>query len=207
MRPLLALLAFALAGLGGSGCTPDPAPEVDRAALAADWRAWVAGRDSLFRSGATPLLPRDTATFDGLDYFPYDSALAVPAALVPALERDTFAFPTTSGTLQPYVTAGHLVFAAGGVQRRLEAFEPVGDPTRLFVPFRDATNRAETYGGGRYLDLPTDSTAVVALDLNRAYNPYCVYNVSYSCPLPPAENVLSFPVTAGERMPSGYGAE
>ena len=200
--PLSALLA-ALLGLAAGGCTSRPAaPAVDHAALQARWERWAASRDSLFRSPGSPLLDADRAAFDGLPYFPYDSAFAVPAALVPAMRQDTVAFPTTSGALQRHVTAGHLVFEAGGVQWRLEAYESVGGPEgRLFVPFRDATSGRATYGGGRYLDLELQPSGRYALDLNRAYHPYCVYNVSYSCPLPPAENRLELAVTAGERLP------
>ena len=197
MRPLLALLVAV------AGCASEPAaPALDRAALEAGWRTWAASRDSLFRSPETPLLPDSAAAFDGLPYFDYDPAFAVPAALVPSLARDTVTFPTTTGEFQRYVSAGDLVFEAGGVQRRLEAFETVGGPEpRLFVPFRDATSGRETYGGGRYLDLDLEPTGRYALDLNRAYHPYCVYNPSYSCPLPPPENTLELAVSAGERYP------
>ncbi len=194
--PRLLVLAFVLAG-----CASEPPVELDRAALEAGWQAWVADRDSLFRSPETPLLPDSVAAFDGVRYFGYDPALAVPAALVPALARDTVTFPTTTGELQRYVTAGHLAFEAGGVQRRLEAFETVAGPEPvLFVPFRDATTGRETYGGGRYLSLDLQPSGRYALDLNRSYHPYCVYNPSYSCPLPPAENTLELAVTAGERL-------
>lgn len=183
-----------------AGCASEPPPSVDHAALADGWRSWVASRDSLFRSADSPL--PDTAGFDGLPYFAYDSTLAVPAALVPALGQDTLAFPTTAGDLRPMVSAGHLVFDAGGVQRRLEAFRPVGGDGGLFVPFRDATSGRTTYGGGRYLDLEEQTSGRYALDLNRAYHPYCVYDMAYSCPLPPAENTLTgLDVTAGERLP------
>jgi len=198
-RLLFAVLALA-------ACASEPPPTVDHAALAADWRAWVAARDSLFRSADTPL--RDTAGFAGLPYFPYDSAFAVPAAFVPALGRDTLVIPTSAGELQPYVSAGQLVFSAGGIQRRLEAFQSVGGPeARLFVPFRDATTGRQSYGGGRYLDVALAPTGRYALDFNRAYHPYCVYNPTYSCPLPPAENTLELAVTAGERLPDGYGTK
>ncbi len=201
MRPF-ALMALAL--LAAAGCTSEPAPPaVDHAALRSDWERWVAARDSLFRSPDSPLLDADRPAFDGLSYFPYDAALAVPAALVPAMRQETVDFPTTSGALQEHVTAGHLVFEAGGIQWRLEAYEPVGGrPGRLFVPFRDATSGRGTYGGGRYLDIEVQPSGRYALDLNRAYNPYCVYNVTYSCPLPPAENRLELAVVAGERMPA-----
>ena len=70
----------------------------------------------------------------------------------------------------------------------------------LFVPFRDATSGGETYGGGRYLDLPVAPLGRYALDFNRAYHPYCVYSDAYSCPLPPAENTMALAVRAGERL-------
>ncbi|WP_412070286.1 DUF1684 domain-containing protein [Rubrivirga sp. IMCC43871] len=198
-RARLLLTVWTLAGLVAA-CGPDPAADLDRTALRAGWTQWVAARDSLFRSEVSPLVPEDLPGFDGIPYFDYDPAYAVPAVLVPSLTRDTVNFPTTTGALQRHVTAGHLVFTLDGVQRRLEAFESVGD-TRLFVPFRDATSGDATYGGGRYLDLELEPTGRYALDLNRAYHPYCVYNVSYSCPLPPAENTMSTDVPAGERLP------
>ncbi len=200
LRPALLLVCAALLG----ACASDPpTPSLDRPALRASWTAWVAARDSLFRSADSPLPLATRDTFEGLPYFPYDSTFAVPAALVPSLSQDTVRFPTTSGELRPMVTAGHLVFEAGGVQRRLEAFETLdGGPGRLFVPFRDATAGRATYGGGRYLDLDVAASGHYALDFNRAYHPYCVYDVSWTCPLPPPENTLELAVTAGERLPT-----
>ena len=202
LRPALAVLAatwLALAGCGGGS-----GDEIDRAEVQAEWGQWVAARDSLFRSDDSPVPAPRRASFSGPDYFAYDSTLAVPAALVPTLSQDTVRFPTTTGELRPMVSAGHLAFTAGGVQRRLEAFQTLdGGPPRLFVPFRDATNGRATYGGGRYLDLDLEPSGRYALDLNRAYNPYCVYDASFSCPLPPPENRLEFEVTAGERLPAG----
>ena len=183
-----------------AGCAADPPPALDHGALEDAWQRWVADRDSLFQTPDGPVLEADRAAFEGVPYFAYDSVFAVAAALVPALGRDTLAFPTTSGDLRPMVSAGHLVFEAGGVQRRLEAFRPLGSGD-LFVPFRDATSGRETYGGGRYLDLEERPSGRYALDLNRAYHPYCVYDPAFSCPLPPAENRLELPVTAGERLP------
>lgn len=47
----------------------------------------------------------------------------------------------------------------------------------------DDTNGEETYGGGRYLDMRIPEKDSVLLDFNTAYNPYCVYNPKFSCPL------------------------
>jgi hypothetical protein len=73
----------------------------------------------------------------------------------------------------------------------------------LFVPFRDATNAAETYEAGRYLDLAAQDDGTYDLDFNLAYAPFCAYSPSYSCPLPPPENWLTARITAGERNPVG----
>ena len=44
------------------------------------------------------------------------------------------------------------------------------------------------------------ATGIYELDFNRAYHPYCYYNATYECPLPPRENRLKIPIHAGERM-------
>jgi uncharacterized protein (DUF1684 family) len=36
------------------------------------------------------------------------------------------------------------------------------------------------------------------VDFNSAYNPWCAYNIAYSCVLPPTENTLALPIMAGE---------
>lgn len=78
----------------------------------------------------------------------------------------------------------------------------------LFLPFRDATNGAETYGGGRYLidsskgaDLGGDPIrGTVIVDFNFAYQPSCAFDPRWSCPLSPPENRLDLEVRAGERL-------
>jgi uncharacterized protein len=75
----------------------------------------------------------------------------------------------------------------------------VRDSKTIFVPFRDATSGKTTYGGGRYIDTRLANDAV-ELDFNRAYNPYCVWNFSFACPVPPEENRLNFAIEAGEMM-------
>ena len=93
-------------------------------------------------------------------------------------------------------------------------FDLMGDPHRLtayrmansdggeslFVPFLDATSGTETYGAGRYLDLEPDDDGTWTLDFNLAYQPSCVYDPRYSCPLTPPENRLGLRVEAGERL-------
>jgi len=80
----------------------------------------------------------------------------------------------------------------------------------LFVPIRDATAGASSYGAGRYLldtvkgaDLGRDDNRWV-VDLNFAYNPSCVYDPTWACPLAPAGNRLTAPAPVGELLPTGY---
>lgn len=112
---------------------------------------------------------------------------------------------TSTGLVRHMHVAGDLVFDAEGGQHRLRAFVSERDGYEvLFVPFRDATSGAETYGAGRYVEAPFDSEAAddpIELDFNYAYNPSCVYSPAYDCPFPPPQNRLNVPVRAGERLP------
>lgn len=172
--------------------------------------SWRAEKDREFRTATdSPIPEAERATFTGLSYFEIDRKYQVPAALV-ELETSSMVIEmdTTDGRRERMRVIGRLDFTIEGERRSLTAFLPESAPNRerLFVPFRDATNRTETYGGGRYLDLPRASTGLYDLDFNRAYNPFCVYDAEYVCPLPPRENTLTIPIRAGEKMPAGKRA-
>lgn len=169
--------------------------------------SWRAEKDEAFRAGSDSPIPEpERATFDGLAYFDIDPAYRVPAALVESeMSSQVIEMDTTGGRREKMRVIGRLDFTIGGERHTLTAFLPetAQNRERLFVPFRDATNRQETYGGGRYLDLSRSPTGLYDLDFNRAYNPFCVYDPSWICPLPPRENTLDIPVRAGEKMPKG----
>jgi len=96
---------------------------------------------------------------------------------------------------------------ASGV-RRLALFWLPEYSGGFFLPFRDATNGAATYGGGRYLidsakgaDLGGDpARGTVIVDFNFAYHPSCAFDPRWSCPLSPPENRLEIEVRAGELL-------
>ena len=202
MRPILVLLLASLCASLPLACSPPAeAPALASASeRAAEWQAWRTAKDSLFRTEASPLFPADRADFDSLTYFRYDSTQAFALALDPALDRDTLRLGTSTGEVRDYVRFGILSFTLDGRRHRLTAFQPTDGTGDLFVPFADATNGRSTYGAGRYLDFAPTADGRYVLDFNYAYNPYCVYNPQYSCPLPPRENHLSLAVRAGERM-------
>lgn len=163
-------------------------------------------KDAFFATGEeSPLPAAQRSSFRGLTYFPIDASYNVPARL--AEERNAepviIELATSRNTVDRLARVGTITFRLGGSSYTLTAFAAAADGlTRLFVPFGDQTNRQETYGGGRYLNLTRTPTGLYDLDFNLAYNPYCVYDVNYTCPLPPAENRLAVPIRAGEQMPA-----
>lgn len=185
-----------LCALALGACDVKPAP-------GGDVHAWRAEKDRFMReSSESPVPAGARADFPPLLYFPIDPAYRVPASLTDAPAGQGLELPTSTGQRRKMRRAGALRFSLHGQELTLTAFVDADatDMRRLFVPFGDFTNGAETYPGGRYLDLDRTATAIYDLDFNRAYHPFCVYNVSYDCPYPPRENRLSVPLRAGERL-------
>ena len=165
----------------------------------------VSGRtakDSLLGSSDDPIPKASHPTFLPLAYFPIDPEYNVPAALKPSTDRTVVEIPLSVGGADPFRRAGMLEFVLKGQSLKLTAFVAAAarSDDRLFVPFGDLTNGAETYFAGRFLDLDRTGNNVYELDFNKSYFPYCYYNPSYACPIPPAENKLKLPIRAGERM-------
>jgi hypothetical protein len=177
-------------------------------------RQYRAEKDAYFRTGrASPVPAGDRAAFSGIPYFPVDeSFIAEGLALEPYTGDDPvrFEIPTTDGHLRPAERAGVFEFALMGDPRRLTAYRLAGADgsasESLFVPFLDATSGTETYGAGRYLDLEPDEDGTWTLDFNLAYQPSCVYDPRYSCPLTLSENRLGLRVEAGERLAPDHAA-
>jgi uncharacterized protein len=158
-----------------------------------------AAKDAEFQR-SDDVVPKDKkAQFLPLSYYPVDPEYHVVAALKPATEQIRLKMPTSSGQMRDMIRLGTLEFTLKGQLMTLGAFTE-GDVNRLFVPFGDMTNGTETYPAGRFMDLQRTGTNLYELDFNRAYIPYCYYNLTYECPIPPAENRLKVPIHAGEKM-------
>lgn len=145
--------------------------------------------------------------FEGPRYYEPDEKWRLAARLDTDVGGvgDQVTLPTSTGQLRQMSVAGELVFEVDLAEHRLTAYRTHAHDgfDTLFVPFRDATSGSETYGAGRYVDLPAndEGDADYELDFNLAYNPTCVYSAAYDCPIPPPGNRLSVPVRAGEMMP------
>ena len=122
---------------------------------------------------------------------------AAPTMTLPSSGADTLSF-SRIGTVR-------LPFPDG--ERQLSVFWMAGYAGGLFIPFRDATNGAETYAAGRYLvdaaksaDLGMTDDGRLILDFNFATQPSCAFDPRWACPLAPLENRLDIAIRAGERL-------
>lgn len=153
----------------------------------------------------SPLPDRIRAKFETLDFFEPDTNYVVTAKLEKTPDAEPFFMPTTTDrkSMEKVYAIAH--FTLNGKQHQLEIYQSLdlleeeGFEDYLFLPFLDETNGNETYGGGRYIDLKLPEGDTMIIDFNRAYNPYCVYNKKYSCPLVPRQNYLETKVMAGVR--------
>jgi len=153
-------------------------------------------KDDYFRRAHdSPLTREERTSFTGLRYFAEDASLRYRVTLDTTAAGDEEEIEMSNGSTTRMRRVGVVRFDVGGERGELAAFEQ-GD--ELFIPFRDGTSGAETYGAGRYVEAEPLGGNEYELDFNRAYNPYCAYNDSWRCPLPPRENWLSVPIRAGE---------
>src|SRR5690348_3674332 len=174
------------------------------------WRRFRAGRDELFAAHPQSALDEEQrARFQSLDYFPYNPALCVVARVDTNIEAETFNIAMNAQELMTMTLAVRLHFEVDGQAVSLAVYWLNIYGGGLFLPFRDTTCPAESYGGGRYLFdtikgsdfLPAPGSSGrerILLDFNYAYNPSCAYNDRWVCPLAPIENRLKVPIRAGE---------
>ena len=194
----------------------------------AAWEVWREEREQLFRKHSQSPVPAADRRAFRAHHWPYDERLrfevvlepgAAPAPIEPAPVAGssagfggfgglTLALPISTGGEESFTRIGRLSIPFPAGERSLGAYWMAGYAGGLFVPFRDATNGAETYGAGRYLldtaksaDLgPGAAPNSLILDFNFAFHPSCAFDPMWSCPLAPPENRLDIRIEAGERL-------
>lgn len=138
--------------------------------------------------------------FRQLSYFPPDLSYRIRADWEPIGRQEAdFLVQMTDSSFQRLYAVAYAYFLYQGKRYKLLLFEKEGNSNYWFLPFKDLSNGQETYEAGRYLDVEKPKGNKLILDFNFAYNPYCVYSPDYSCPLPPRQNHLDFPILAGEK--------
>jgi uncharacterized protein (DUF1684 family) len=211
------LLAVTLLAAGcargdrGEGKPVAPArPEAANAATVSMWRSQYEQHKeqwrTTFQGADSPLPEAARAGASGPSFYPYAPEWRLVGDLVrlKGAEQKFVKIPTTRGKTQDYLEYGRIPVAAGGDTVALLVYRPLEHPEQFFIPFRDKSNGDETYGGGRYVHLDSLDTHRFILDFNGAYNPYCAYDTSWICPLPPPGNTLPFAVRAGMLAPKDH---
>ena len=149
------------------------------------------------------LLDADFKNFSGLDFYPIDSTYRVTGSFKRTPNEKPFLMPTTTQRTPEYVKYGEATFYLKGKEFTLNFYQNTDTEFQkkyknyLFLPFTDYTSGNGSYGGGRFIDMRIPESDTVVIDFNKAYNPYCAYNPTRSCPIPPAENDLKIFIKAG----------
>ena len=159
------------------------------------------------RSDKDSYLKKDTASpiedkvkFTGLKYFEVNQAFKITGKIDRVTSGQTINIAMSGGEVEEYEAYGNIKFEIEGVKCALKIFKtPEGN---LFLPFKDLTSNKETYGAGRYLDFGVNDVKdnQITIDFNKAYHPYCAYNQTFTCPVPPADNTLNVAVKVGEKL-------
>jgi uncharacterized protein (DUF1684 family) len=211
----LVLLAV-IAAFAAAGCAKKKAddltqpvaaatPEVGNDQTLAMWRSqyeqhkqqWHAE----FQGENSPLPENKRAGSEEPRFYPYAPEWRLVGDLQRLAVQKFDRMPATRGKTQDYLEYGRIPVAANGDTVTLMVYRPLDHPEQFFIPFRDATSGDETYGGGRFAHLDSINVHHWSLDFNKAYNPYCAYDSTWICPIPPPENTLPFPVRAGMLAP------
>jgi hypothetical protein len=199
----------------------------------AAWQHWRTEREALYREHSqSPVPAAERASFRA-HHWDYDPRLAfelevAPDPPTPELRAETavnplglpsitilgdvgaapLALPMSGGGTMAFRRIGSIAVPFPDRHGRLALYWMEGYAGGLFLPFRDATNGAETYGAGRYLldaaksaDLGGDpGRRTLICDFNFAYQPSCAFDPRWACPLAPPENRLDVAIPAGERL-------
>ncbi len=167
-------------------------------------------REKLFASHPQSALDEEQKrNFQGLHYFPYNPTMCVVADIDTDVEQKRLTVVMNAEESMTMTTVGRLHFNIEGQAVALSLYWLNIYGGGLFLPFRDTTSPAVSYGGGRYLFdtikgsdfLPAPGALGkdrILLDFNYAYNPSCAYNDRWVCPLAPVENRLNVAIRAGE---------
>ncbi|HCR77902.1 MAG TPA: hypothetical protein DIW37_16155 [Chryseobacterium sp.] len=152
----------------------------------------------------TPLRGDNFKNFKQHPFFPINLKYRITAKFEKTENAEPFDLPTSSGKTKPYREFGKATFQLDGKSYTLTLYQSLDlikqkkYKDHLFLPFRDATNEKETYGGGKYLDLTIPKGKTIILHFNKSYHPYCAYNAyDYNCPVVPEENKLPVEIRAG----------
>lgn len=147
------------------------------------------------RDANSPLLRR----FAGRRWFAADETYRVEGVFTPYDPPRPLSITNLLGDTSSPTSPGTVTFRLAGEAYSLDAtgWRDGG----LVLHFRDATNGALTYNAGRSVVTTAPQNGLVTVDFNRTTNLPCAFTEFATCPLPPQQNRLSIPISAGELRP------
>lgn len=150
----------------------------------------------------SPLTEEQKSIFETLSYFPVAEKYRVRAEYHKNQREQIVKIAITDGSQREYFVHGNAHFHLEGKELDVTVYKPVKESSEyLFIPFYDITSADLTYGGGRYVEPVLLEDGSLEIDFNLSYNPYCAYNPTYRCPIPPQDNNLNVSILAGEKNP------
>jgi uncharacterized protein len=147
--------------------------------------------------------------FDDIETFPLAEEWIVPAAFTPS-EMDAHSVQTVEdGIYETGFTIGTMALEIRGETYTVEVFGHRGGSAATgyfadstFVHLGDPTNRKNTYGGGRVVNVdPSELPTMTELDLNKLVSLPCALSTFVACAATPLSNRLPFEIHAGELTP------
>jgi len=159
------------------------------------------------RSGKLFLRVRDSESarrknFAGIEHYPVDPAWRIEATWVPFDPPHELKITNIIGLIEPTPNPGKAVFTHDGKSYELLAIDE-GPEEDLFFVISDPTAGTETYEACRFFYAKRPVNGKIILDFNKVYNPPCAFTPFATCPLPPKENFLPFPLRVGEKKYQG----
>lgn len=157
-------------------------------------------KDESFKISSQSPIP-NKEEFKSLQYFDPNLNFRIAAQLQLIQDTTAYLLKMTDKKEEKFYPYAYAIFSFAAQPQKLLLLKKEKNNTDLFLAFKDKSNSTQTYQGGRYLDIYLEqlNAKEIIIDFNFAYNPYCVYNKDYTCPIPPTENHLSFEVLAGEK--------
>ncbi|WP_435356048.1 DUF1684 domain-containing protein [Emticicia sp. SJ17W-69] len=136
--------------------------------------------------------------FSGIKYFEADKSFIIDADFQAIASSEKGMILMTDSTQSEIEKVGNATFSIDGKSFTVSLFD---EGEFFLLPFRDLTSSKETYGGGRFINIPKDKLKenTIEIDFNNAHNFYCAYNESFICPIPPKENFIAAEIRAGEK--------
>ncbi|MBL57477.1 MAG: hypothetical protein CMP61_09835 [Flavobacteriales bacterium] len=158
--------------------------------------------ESSFKGAESILNDSEKTYFKGLSYYKVDTAFLISAKISWNKNPKPVKLYTDSNDFGLHFPVVIFNFKIDTTSCKLIGYSTeLQSVKKVFVPFYDRTNGDETYGGGRFMDVPLNNKEEAIIDFNLAYNPYCAYTKNYICPVPPLSNQLDIKIFAGEKRP------